>query len=90
MKKTLMITAGILILSVGVAYADALAPAGMGATAQGIFVAVIFGFGTATGALLGGLLYDTVGGAAMFAVAGFVVLAGLLYYAVAGRESPVD
>lgn len=70
----------------GVANADALAPAGMGATAQGIFVAVTFGFGTATGALLGGLLYDTVGGTAMFAAAGMIVLAGLLYYGAAGRE----
>ena len=50
----------------GVAYADALAPTGLGATAQGLFTATVLGLGGAVGALVGGVLYDAVGAAGMF------------------------
>ena len=69
----------------GVANADALAPEGMGATAQGMFAGVTFGIGASAGALLAGLLYESIGPARMFAVGGIIVLAGLLLYVVAGR-----
>ena len=38
----------------------------MGATAQGLFTATVLGLGGAVGALVGGLLYDSLGAAAMF------------------------
>ena len=69
----------------GVANADALAPAGMGATAQGLFGSVVFGFGAATGALLGGFLLESVGADTMFGIAGGIVLAGLVFYALMSR-----
>lgn len=69
----------------GVANADALAPEGMGATAQGMFAGVTFGIGASVGALLAGFLYDGVGPTVMFAVAGIIVLAGLVLYVFAGR-----
>jgi PPP family 3-phenylpropionic acid transporter len=59
----------------GVAWANAHAPAGMGATAQGLFGAVSFGFGTAVGGFLGGQLLDSIGGRGLFLVFGCIVLA---------------
>ena len=50
----------------GVAYADALAPTGLGAAAQGMFTAAVLGLGGAVGALVGGVLYEAVGAAGMF------------------------
>ena len=73
----------------GVANADALAPEGLGATAQGMFSAVTFGIGSATGALLGGLLYEDLGAVAMFRVAGVIVVMGLIFYVLMGRPRAV-
>jgi predicted MFS family arabinose efflux permease len=70
----------------GVANADALAPEGLGATAQGMFSAVTFGIGSATGALLGGLLYEDLGAVTMFRVAGIIVVIGLIFYVFMGRQ----
>ena len=58
----------------GVTYADQHAPPGMSATAQGIFGAIIFGFGAAAGGLFGGLLLDSIGGRGMFLVFGMTML----------------
>ena len=52
----------------GVSYADEIAPAGLGATAQGLFSGVLLGIGATAGALLGGLLYDHIGIVNMFRV----------------------
>lgn len=46
----------------GVAYADRIAPAGMGTTAQGYFSAMVFGFGPAVGGFLGGAIAGGNGG----------------------------
>ena len=55
-----------LLWASGVAYADTHAPAGLRATAQGLFSATLLGWGGVVGALAGGALYDALGAAAMF------------------------
>ncbi len=59
----------------GIAYADAHAPEGKKATAQGLFSAVLFGLGSAAGGLLGGYFYDSLGSVQMFRLFGVGILA---------------
>jgi PPP family 3-phenylpropionic acid transporter len=73
----------------GVSYANELAPPGMGATAQGLFGGVMMGLGAATGAVVGGILYDRIGPRNMFAGVAFAVTAGLVAFWIAGRRQPV-
>ena len=61
----------------GVAYADQHAPENLKSTAQGLFGAMSFGFGSAVGGFMGGLLLESVGGRGMFLVFGIVIFAGL-------------
>src|SRR5215208_1277456 len=61
----------------GVTYADEQAPAGLKSTAQGLFGAVSFGFGSAMGGLIGGPLLESIGGRGMFLVFGLIILGGL-------------
>lgn len=63
--------------SAGVAYADEQAPAGLKSTAQGLFGAISFGFGSAIGGLIGGVLLESLGGRGMFFVFGIIILSGL-------------
>lgn len=72
----------------GVTYANEVAPKGLGATAQGLFTGVSMGLGSALGALLGGTLYDSFGPTTLFRVAAACVLAGLIFFVVAGRSKP--
>ena len=72
----------------GVAFADESAPPGLGATAQGLFGAAVFGVGTAIGGFAGGTLLVSVGAHTLFLVFGLVVLALVAVVALAGRLLP--
>ena len=66
----------------GVSYSGSVAPPGLGATAQGLFTAAGMGLGAAGGALLGGVLFDTLGPRAAFVVAAAVAASGMLIFFV--------
>jgi PPP family 3-phenylpropionic acid transporter len=69
----------------GVAHADRLAPAGTGATAQGLFSGVTMGLGAAFGAIFGGLLYQSLGAAFMFLWVGAGVFIAFVVFVVIGQ-----
>jgi len=64
----------------GVSYAAEIAPEGLGATAQGMFSAVIFGLGAAAGGLISGWLYESSGSARMYGWLGVGLLTSLAVY----------
>ena len=72
----------------GVAYADAHAPRGLKSTAQGLFGAVSFGFGSAVGGFIGGFLLGSVGARSMFLVFGLIIFGGLALIEVLKRVLP--
>ncbi|MFC1975830.1 MFS transporter [Chloroflexota bacterium] len=69
----------------GVAYANKIAPAGMGATAQGLFTGVSMGLATAVGAFTGGVLYESVGPFMMYRWAGIGILVMLSLLGLVGK-----
>jgi PPP family 3-phenylpropionic acid transporter len=74
--------------SAGVAYAAALAaPKGMGTTAQGMLTGVTMGLSGLVGGLLGGWIYEHFGAVILFTSAGMGVVAGLLFFLVAGQKA---
>jgi MFS transporter, PPP family, 3-phenylpropionic acid transporter len=74
----------------GVAYADERAPAGMAATAQGLFGAMVFGFGAAVGGVSGSLLLATIGGRGMNLVFGLAVLLTVTAVALLETRLPAE
>ncbi len=74
--------------SAGVSYADEHAPAGLKSTAQGLFGAMSFGFGSAVGGFIGGLLLESIGGRGMFLAFGFIILGGLGIIEIVKRILP--
>jgi MFS family permease len=73
-----------------ISYANQHAPPGLGATVQGLLAAVSMSLAGIVGALIGGLLYDRIGPAAMFGWAGIVVLGGLLFFALSDRPGGAE
>ena len=71
----------------GVSYARQISPAGMSATAQGLFSGIFFGLGGSVGALMGGILYQAVGSALMFRYVAVAILAAALFFLWMGRSS---
>ena len=72
----------------GVSYVDEHAPAGMSATAQGVFGAAVFGIGTSSGGFLGGALLDMIGAKGLCLVFGSVTLLVVAVILLFGRMLP--
>lgn len=70
----------------GVSYANEVAPTGMSATAQGLFTGVTMGLGSAVGALVAGLVFESFGPLVMFRGGAMIVLIGIVFFLVAGRK----
>jgi PPP family 3-phenylpropionic acid transporter len=75
-----------LFLVAGVSYANEISPEGMKSTAQGLFGAMVSGFGAAVGGFAGGLLIEAIGGRWLFLSAGVFVLASTLLITLARRS----
>jgi len=71
----------------GVAYANKMAPPGLGATAQGVFGGTVMGLGSALGAFSGGFIYDAYGALVAFQWAGFASLLALILFVWVNRKS---
>jgi PPP family 3-phenylpropionic acid transporter len=74
----------------GVSYANQSAPAGMSATMQGLFGAMVYGFGAAAGGFLGGPLLESIGGRGLYLVFGLILLVSLSIITLVDRRLPVD
>ncbi len=72
----------------GVSFAHENAPAGLSATAQGLFGAATFGIGSGLGSFLGGLAIDALGSRGMYFVFGGFVLLTLVIVSLMQNRFP--
>ena len=75
-----------LIWITAVQYARELAPAGMGATAQGMLSSVMFGAGGALGSMIAGVIYHQAGSHLLFRWAGIWVMLGVALLVASERR----
>ncbi len=73
----------------GVSYVAEIAPPGLGATAQALFAGALNGLGAATGAVLGGILFQNFGPVVMYRVFALILFAALLLFGVLEKHIPV-
>jgi MFS transporter, PPP family, 3-phenylpropionic acid transporter len=74
----------------GVTYAYENAPSGLSASAQGMFGAMVFGFGSAVGGFAGGPLLESLGGRGMYNVFGLTVLVIVAVVLLLQRQLPKE
>ncbi len=79
-----------IVWAAGVSYANENAPPGLSATAQGLFGAMIFGFGAAAGGFAGGMLLEYVGAHKMYLSMGLFLLACLSVFTLIERRLPAE
>jgi PPP family 3-phenylpropionic acid transporter len=75
-----------LLIGAGVTLADEMAPKGLKATGQGLFSAMMGGVGVATGAVLGGWIFEHYGAPATFRVMSAIAIAGLVLWLPLGKS----
>jgi MFS family permease len=73
--------------SAGVNLTSERAPEGMGATAQAVYGAMRGGLASASGALLGGMIYDRWGGAILFRCTAVAIAAAMCFFLIADHET---
>ena len=74
----------------GVSYADEHAPAGMKASAQGVFNVMVFGVGTALGGFVGGALLESIGARGMYLTFGMACLLIMAVILLVSRFLPSE
>lgn len=77
-----------LLVVAGVTYADEVAPDGFRATAQGLFNAAVAGIGIATGGIVSGLLFDSIGARGLYFVMCLFSLAVLGVVGIVSNSLP--
>ncbi len=69
-------------------YINEHAPTGLSTTALAIFNTIVYGFGSMSGSLIGGYIYDRLGLVALFQIFSLIAVAGLAVFILGQRSGP--